>query len=374
MPLYVWNGSEYVRIDDGSGNINTKNAIYDVDLDGLVDADKIASLTRSKISDFFSSPFWSNIPDRPPIGVVPDDGDLQTVINNLYNDYGGGIVIIKPGTYDIDSPITIPDNIVIIGYGATVRATAAIDYIFTNSDTTNGNKNIGIIGVKLDCNSGNADSGISFTKVTNVTIIDVEILGSEYSAIDIDNATRIVIRGVYIHDQYGTLIRAAIDLALSENCIIENCRIENYASGIRVGTTGGSECKYCTIMNCVIINMTQTYGIRVDGWDNSVIQCFVDTCGEEGIMLYGERNKAINNTVKNCDQGGGGWAGIEIRQNRNIVANNVCFDDQETPTQDYGIREEDGDYNIIIGNICYGNATSSISTVGANTVVANNIT
>ena len=104
MPLYVWNGSEYVRIDDGSGNINTKNAIYDVDLDGLVDADKIASLTRSKISDFFSSPFWSNIPDRPPIGVVPDDGDLQTVINNLYNDYGGGIVIIKPGTHLVEVP------------------------------------------------------------------------------------------------------------------------------------------------------------------------------------------------------------------------------------------------------------------------------
>ena len=65
MPLYVWNGSEYVRVDDGAGNIQIKNVVYDVNKDGIIDADKIANLSRSKITDFFASPFWDNIPDKP---------------------------------------------------------------------------------------------------------------------------------------------------------------------------------------------------------------------------------------------------------------------------------------------------------------------
>jgi len=65
MPLYVWDGSKYVRIDDGSGNLNAKNKVYDADLDGLIE--QLASHTHSRgdISDFFSSPFWDNIPDKP---------------------------------------------------------------------------------------------------------------------------------------------------------------------------------------------------------------------------------------------------------------------------------------------------------------------
>lgn len=37
MPLYIWNGSQYVRIDDGAGNLNAKNKVYDTNLDGVVD-------------------------------------------------------------------------------------------------------------------------------------------------------------------------------------------------------------------------------------------------------------------------------------------------------------------------------------------------
>jgi len=77
LPLYIWNGSQYVRVDDGAGNIQIKNVVYDANKDGIIDADKIASLTRDKITDFFSSPFWDNIPDKP--SEFPPEPHTHTV-------------------------------------------------------------------------------------------------------------------------------------------------------------------------------------------------------------------------------------------------------------------------------------------------------
>jgi hypothetical protein len=45
--------------------VGSKNKAYDSDLDGIFDLSTIPSLPRSRISDFFSSPFWGNIPDKP---------------------------------------------------------------------------------------------------------------------------------------------------------------------------------------------------------------------------------------------------------------------------------------------------------------------
>ena len=47
MPLYIWNGSQYVRVDDGAGNIQIKNVVYDANKDGIIDADKIAPHTHT---------------------------------------------------------------------------------------------------------------------------------------------------------------------------------------------------------------------------------------------------------------------------------------------------------------------------------------
>lgn len=35
--------------------------------DASVTDEKIASVTRAKITDFFSPPFWDNIPDKPSV-------------------------------------------------------------------------------------------------------------------------------------------------------------------------------------------------------------------------------------------------------------------------------------------------------------------
>jgi len=62
---------------------------------GTLDVARIPDLTRSKITDFFSSPFWDNIPDKPnefppelhshSISDVIFDGDFIPTADNSYN-------------------------------------------------------------------------------------------------------------------------------------------------------------------------------------------------------------------------------------------------------------------------------------------------
>jgi len=46
---------------------------------GVLSVDRIPSLSRSKITDFFNSPFWSNIPDRPKPYSYDISSDSYTV-------------------------------------------------------------------------------------------------------------------------------------------------------------------------------------------------------------------------------------------------------------------------------------------------------
>jgi len=53
---------------------NLKNVYIDAGLitSGVLSIDRIPNLPRSKITDFFSSPFWNNIPDKPFSGLGPE--------------------------------------------------------------------------------------------------------------------------------------------------------------------------------------------------------------------------------------------------------------------------------------------------------------
>jgi len=48
---------------------------------GVLSVDRIPDLPRSKITDFFSSPFWDNIPDKP--SYFPSKASLFTVDNHI---------------------------------------------------------------------------------------------------------------------------------------------------------------------------------------------------------------------------------------------------------------------------------------------------
>ena len=65
--------------------IGIHNKAYDSDLDGVLDDTAIPDLSRSKITDFFDSPFWNNIPDKPNVVVSPMTQDLDANQNRILN-------------------------------------------------------------------------------------------------------------------------------------------------------------------------------------------------------------------------------------------------------------------------------------------------
>ena len=62
-----------------------------------------------------------------------------------------------------------------------------------------------------------------------------------------------------------------------------------------------------------------------------------------------------------------------------VIAGNICYDDQETPTQPHGISVPNSTTNhfIIQNNVCWGNTLGQIEDatgLGADKVVSGNIT
>ncbi len=108
----------------------------------------------------------------------------------------------------------------------------------------------------------------------------------------------------------------------------------------------------------------------------------VENNGQNGIEVFRCQKCVISDNVcKNNSQGAAGGAyGIKFWDNSgaactyNVVTGNVCYDDQGTQTQGYGIRElESSDYNIIAHNMLVDNLTGNLAVVGANTHVSDNL-
>jgi len=99
MALYIYDGTEYKRWDDGSGNIQTKNVIYDTDKDEKVEENKIDDIHRSKIVDFFNSPFWDNIPDKPSVYPPEAHTHSRSDITDFFNAPFWNNIPDKPSTF-----------------------------------------------------------------------------------------------------------------------------------------------------------------------------------------------------------------------------------------------------------------------------------
>jgi len=173
---------------------------------------------------------------------------------------------------------------------------------------------------------------------------------------------------------------------------IINNKIEGTSSyGIRFRNFRRSDCESNRIVNA------GTQGIRVEGSEEcGICDNKVYASSDSGIVLSAAlRNRIIKNTVwesgkwgiylgtgcnhntindnvvfNNSQAAANSYDGLYIKASLDcVVTGNQFFDDQETPTQRYGIYEGTGsDYNVIISNSCRGNATGGINITGANTL------
>jgi len=99
-----------------------KNKAYDSDVDGVFDTGAIPDLSRSKIVDFFDSPFWDNIPDKPETledlapratlteYITPSSGTKENAIDRdptTYVEYQSSSTIENALEFDLGSVIDV---------------------------------------------------------------------------------------------------------------------------------------------------------------------------------------------------------------------------------------------------------------------------
>jgi parallel beta-helix repeat protein len=111
-----------------------------------------------------------------------------------------------------------------------------------------------------------------------------------------------------------------------------------------------------------------SHGIVIQEADGvTIVGNRVEKSHRAGIYVHGSKNiEILGNEIKNNDQGGSGYGGIIIEVliadgcSGILIEGNNCFDDQDVPTQQYGISVDGNTSNsLILGNYATGNAAAN---------------
>lgn len=277
----------------------------------------------------------------PATVVVAADGsgdttDIQEGIDQL--PATGGVVYIKEGTYTLTVGLTITsNNVALIGAG---RAT--------------------IIQTLID-----------------ILILDID--GADYYHIE-----NIYFKGFFAGNNNN------VQMIDCNNGRIINCWSEDAGHiGILIGGTSTSN----YVAGCFCLN-NKDDGLSVFGDDTIVDGNVCIGNGGAGIEVNDDRN-IISNNICNTNVGNGidsdvddgiiignvcvgndsgntaSWSGIIIKQDRCVVTNNRCQDNDN-----YEITiHANADRTVVVGNNCYGtDRVGAIEDNGTNTQLAHNIT
>ncbi len=301
---------------------------------------------------------------------------IQYAINNLPN---GGRVFIRAGGYVLNSTVTLSKNVVLEGEGPSTYIQMGNnvnkDMIVIPANALNS----GVANMYLDGNKANNSSGsviklygynwrpvirhvtirnapqygIAFTSTTSqytyeAVLLDIDIGGSNLDGLSVDWCADLWGADVYSANNAG--YGAAFWNATGG--IIHHLHVYN-----NYGAAGAYVTQYAS--------------------DLRLVNAFFDTNQQNGVVINGTRITlaecyAFNNGVSSANS----YDGIVIQNaTHNVVIGCYAVDLQSTHTQRYGINETGtSNYNMITNNIAYGNVTGQITTVGTNSVVANNIT
>jgi hypothetical protein len=337
-------------------------------------------------------------------------GSINTALSS------GGKVFIKRGTYDSDSSgFNITNSIDIVGAGrgkTVIRRVVSQDFnstIYVPAD------NVTIKSLTIDGNyrSFPSTKGELYFDGTSGLAFDVEVKNFREAAITLGNSgiknriSHCVITGVNVDTSTARFgVRAAegteawIDHCNIQYCSLNavfaggntnicNCYIANnaLASGGQLGADDGTN--FFSVENCVIAPGlgANTIGIELSkqttgGGDFIAIGNKITGQSGQGIVSNGgplapTSTVIKDNIIKNC--GGNGIMMGNGAHSHFVIAGNICYDDQETPTQPHGISVPNSTTNhfIIQNNICWGNTLGQIEDAtgrGADKVVSGNIT
>lgn len=265
---------------------------------------------------------------------VGDQVSDQSEINTAFG--VANAVILAPGTFIIDGPITIGTNQSLFGsVGSIIKIKDSKDAsmnMIQNSDPTGGNSNILIHGISLDGNRSNQTTG--------------------------------TMHGVYLDN--------------ASNCKITNCTIKSLRrDGVKIVNAG-----YNKIMGCHFED--NGYGPSIYSDFNEIVHNTIKRSLWVGIFLDGACNNLISgNIVLESSQ----YINLDTQQitvdgpsddpgDDNIIANNIVRKGSLTNKPDYAIKILTSycNRNVIHGNDLYlGGDTGDISDSGTNTRKRDNI-
>jgi len=228
----------------------------------------------------------------------------------------------------------------------------------------------------ITSDSGLAPDGIRISGddliVDNCIVEDTQYRAFAIEGAEANFSERCTIQNskAYYYTDYGFFMN------YNDNCSIIGCVARGKGdSAFNTTPAGGSPTGggigYRVATNCLIAN-----NICELNWQNGINPGSDMTTDQHP---YG--NSIIGNICKNNNQAGGeGWGGIFVYKagagsthNDTIVSDNICYDDQDTQTQIYGIRCDSEDNTVISGNLCYGNREDGIRVGGNYHTVTGNL-
>ena len=349
----------------GASNKNNADATYKMILattakiitDLIADVEKAATVIVGKSGhvDYLTTDYGS------------DDACIKAAVDYV-SGLGGGSVLIREGTYTIETELASKSlvNIYGCGYKTILIQSGSTQYVIHGSNVNN----FTISNLKIDMNA-TADHGIKFDTATckyitisNVKIYNSPAAGTVHVGIGCGNATDIKI----INCDFEALHDYAIVSQDSERILIEGCHVFD-GIGVIACNTGSKD----NIINGNIINTTEgtSIGIKLIVAENCIVSNNVLTSTTKtattGISL-GDTGCNNNTIIGNNVSGYLNGIYLNIHPYRTLVADNTVYDCTS------GILQSGGDeYTSIMNNRIDTCTTGIDATLYYGSVVGNNI-
>jgi hypothetical protein len=184
----------------------------------------------------------------------------------------------------------------------------------------------------------------------------------------------------YHHNTLYNVGLTAMNFESAYYCEISyNTIINSGGAGLGIGnnsvafTAYGNS--YGNKINGNFVNSTgASHGMALVTFNSTIQHNTIHNCFEHGLSLTGDYNDVGYNIIFNNDQGAQTSSGIRLGlTNYTKIHHNHVYDDQETPTQDYGIRDSAaGSYTNVEFNKVSGAVTLDIKLDGSNTFAYKN--
>lgn len=301
-------------------------------------------------------------------------GTLKQVMERSAADLqrrGGGVVRFTAGTFDFGSGYYLGVDVRNVAFvGAGMRRTTLR-------------------------NSSNADADtepFNFTGAFRVTIRDLTVRagGSEREtsdALDFDNGSQVTVKRVRVLDSRGRgIVFDGKDAGASAaNNLVSGCVVRSVpGNGIELLATTESVVEKCRInrvgrTGIALIKSSPSASQANKKPNRNVIRRNrVNQSGEHGILVIsGDRNRIIRNTVKNSSDKVVRRDGIRVdtqdsvRCDRNKIRRNTATDTQRPKTQFYGVHitQPACHRNQVVRNKLGGNLTAPFRDGGTGTVI-----